>query len=242
MTKNGMRALLHLNVKAVARAFRVSDKTLTQLETFISKVDEDKARKLAEYYADLGVKCGNAGAELIRPADPLVLTAAGCANPGAVIDNLLAALRHVGGLATNLKRMNRVTASSYDTIEMQFPIVTGDLVHKILRKYVEEEKGLAGVYPDGGTVKGDALRDYTRIRPASLDHPAHSVRRPCQLFRRQGRLRPPAPNHTTKSHLSHQPRHRTSGHRKALPVERTPYLAHPVHSEILLPHPRDLRP
>ena len=154
------RALLHLNVKAVARAFRVSDKTLTQLETFITKADEANARKLAEYYADLGVKCGNAGAELTRSADPLVLTATGCANPGAVIDNLRKALRHVGGLAINLKRMNRVTASPYDTIEMQFPIVTGDLVCQILRKYVEEEKGLAGVYPNGTTVNGDGLRDY----------------------------------------------------------------------------------
>ena len=155
------RALLHLNVKAVARAFRVSDKTLTQLETFISKADEAKARKLAEYYADLGVECGNAGAELTRAADPLVLTASGCANPAAVIDELRAALRHVGGLASNLKRTNRVTASAYDTIEMQFPIVTGDLVRKILRKCVDEEKGLAGMYPDGTTtVDGDDLRDY----------------------------------------------------------------------------------
>ena len=33
-----------------------------------------------------------------------------------------------------------------------------------------------------------------------------------------------------------------TGHRKALPVERTPHLAYPVHPKVLLPQPFDLRP
>ena len=153
------RALLHLNVKAVARAFRVSDKTLTQLETFITSADEAKAGELAEYYQDLGVKCGNGGAVLTRAASPLVLTASG-SNPPAVIDSLTKALRHVGGLAFNLKRTNKFTASPYDTIEMQFPIVTGRMVRDILLERVKEQEGLDGVYPDGTPVGRDSLEDY----------------------------------------------------------------------------------
>ena len=168
------RALLHLNVKAVARAFRVSDKTLTQLETFITSADEAKAGELAEYYQDLGVKCGNDGAVLTRAASPLVLTASDSPNPPAVIDRLTKALRHVGGLAFNLKRTNKVTASPYDTIEMQFPIVTGRMVRDILLERVKEEEGLDGVYPDGRPVGHDSLEDYI-IRMASHEGPDTST-------------------------------------------------------------------
>lgn len=154
------RALLHLNVKAVARAFRVSDKTLTQLETFIASEDEAKAGELADYYHDLGVKCGKKGAVLTRAASPLVLTAIRSTNPPAVIDRLTNALRHVGGLAFNLKRTNKFLGSPYDTVEMQFPIVTQRMVRDILLERVKEEEGLRGVDPDGTLVGRDGLEDH----------------------------------------------------------------------------------
>ena len=140
----GARAFLQLNVKSVARALRMSDKTLTDLEKDATE-GESKAEVLAQFYEDLGLLFtmeGNrrVGVVLTTNARRVVISAKEYTDPPATVERLCKAMRHVGGLAYNLRTYDKTKSSVSDTMECHFPITTRTMVREILCRWFEEDE------------------------------------------------------------------------------------------------------
>ena len=148
------RALLHLNIKSVARALRFSDNTLTQLERW---ADEEGPREkdLVQFYVDHGLEFkwdGKriAGVVLTKDVNPLVLTLRKYAAPGEAIRRFCKELRYVGEVVYNLKLLDKTKASgAYDTIEVHFPVPTRRMAREILCRWFDTEGAIEIIDSDG---------------------------------------------------------------------------------------------
>ena len=143
------RALLQMNAKSVARALRMSDRTLSQMERFAGKT-HPKLPEIIELYRDLGLKVDVSedrkgaieivGIALQDDVRRVVLTAdQSDSRPGETITRLQKKMRHVGGMVYNLKILDRGKAAAHDTIEAHFPLPTRNMVRDILIDWLETE-------------------------------------------------------------------------------------------------------
>ncbi|MDA5558690.1 hypothetical protein [Shimia sp. MMG029] len=147
------RAYLDMNVKSVASALRMSDKTLTQIEKF-GDPDDPKVAELIDFYEDLGLKFVREGKEIrgILHSDEvrkLAISAAKGPNPDEDIESLRRAVRIINGLVYNLRRVEKTKANIADTMEVHFPVSARDFVKKIISDWLSERPYVEIISPDG---------------------------------------------------------------------------------------------
>ena len=138
------RHVLGLNVKSVARALRLSDKTLTQVERFATEM-KGNAGELVQFYEDLGLEFQrDANGDIVgvnsSPNIHRLVIKAEDSDPDGTIERLCRHMRHVGGMAYNLKLTNKGVAARFDTIDVHFPVSTRIMVRDRLERWFDEER------------------------------------------------------------------------------------------------------
>lgn len=138
------RALLQMNVKDVAAALKMSDKTITQLEGD-ADIADPKVTRLLQFYEDLGIEFsrdekGPVGVSIASgQVRKLVFTFAGDAEPNARLRKLHHLLRNIAGMVSHTSIRDKSKASLEDTVEVHFPIETRQLVGSLLASWIERE-------------------------------------------------------------------------------------------------------
>lgn len=149
----GARAYLDMNIKSVASALRMSDRTLTALEKYADE-DDPKVAELVEFYENLGLRFVREGGTIsgILHSDEvrkLVISASNGPNPDEDIESLQKAIRIINGLVFNLRRVDRTKADIGDTLEVHFPVSARNFVLDILGKWASDKPYVELHEPDG---------------------------------------------------------------------------------------------
>jgi len=147
------RAYLDMNVKSVATAMRISDKTLTQIEKYADE-DDPKVADLVDFYESLGLRFVREGGRItgILHSDEvrrLVISAAKGPNPDEDMASLQKAIKIINGLVFNLRRTDKTKANISDTMEAHFPVSARPFVTEILGKWVAERPYVELLEADG---------------------------------------------------------------------------------------------
>lgn len=153
----GARAYLDMNIKSVASALRMSDKTLTALEKYADE-DDPKVAELIDFYENLGLRfvreegtiTGILHSDEVRK---LVISASNGPNPDEDMESLRKAIRIINGLVFNLRRVDRSKANIGDTMDVHFPVSARSFVLDILGQWAADKPYVELHEPDGRKAK-----------------------------------------------------------------------------------------
>jgi hypothetical protein len=150
------RAMLQMNVKSVAAAIRISDRTISKLEND-ADIEDNNAQGLIEFYEDCGLSFQrDQNNEIIGVvASPdlrrITLIFPDQTNPSDRIKEIRHALRQIRGVVSKTYSTDKSTASLDNAIELHIPVAARPLAVKSISDLLLQSTSMQFIDKDGTT-------------------------------------------------------------------------------------------